>query len=98
MDQIIYLLVFLAIVFLAMKIRESIQSTPSPPWNGVPNPPTGQSQNNVYRPEFLLPSGDRYTGYWRVVNGLCVERDGVGTCIYVKGGAYQGDWKNKKQK
>src|SRR5271170_1288506 len=94
MDPIIYVLVVLAIVFLAMKIRDSIQGSPSPPWDGVPNAASG---NHVYRPEFILQSGDRYTGYWRVVNGVCVERDGAGTCIYVKGGSYQGDWKHDKR-
>ena len=56
-----------------------------------------KNRNNLWQPEFILPSGDRYTGYWRVVNGRCVDRDGKGTCIYAKGGTYEGDWKQNKR-
>ena len=96
MDPILWALVALAIVFLALKIRESLLGGSSP-GAGAPNIGTGKDRNNLWQPEFILPSGDRYTGYWRVVNGQCVERDGKGTCIYAKGGTYEGDWKQNKR-
>jgi hypothetical protein len=54
-------------------------------------------EENRLRSECRLPSGDRYTGYWRVVNGRYVTREGWGRCQYARGGTYEGGWSKGKR-
>ena len=53
-------------------------------------------EENRYRSEHVLSSGDRYTGHWRVINGRYIEPDGWGMCKYRTGETYEGGWSKGK--
>ena len=56
------------------------------------------AEENRYLSEYVLRSGDRYTGHWKVVNGRYITREGWGKCQYASGGGtYEGGWMDGKR-